>query len=62
MGQQVCDPPSDCDLNIEELLDVFATTPIIEDIEFSPTPPYPEEQFRYLAHAARKVEMDRSEL
>ena len=40
LGQQVCNPPSDCDLPWTELLDKFEETPVVTDIRFSTKPPY----------------------
>jgi hypothetical protein len=42
LGQQVCNPPSDCDLPWFDLIDMFAETPIVYDITFSTVLPYGE--------------------
>ena len=42
LGQQVCDPPSDCDRAWPELLEAFAETPVVQDIRFSSDWPYGE--------------------
>ena len=50
LGQQVCDPPSDCDRQWIDLLEEFGETPIVDDIRFSQERPYGEmdEDLRFL--------------
>jgi hypothetical protein len=42
LGQQVCDPPTDCDKPWVQLIDEFAETPVVEDIRFSTERPNSE--------------------
>lgn len=50
LGQQICDPPSDCDRKWADLIDDFAETPHVEDIRFLQMRPYGEtdEDLRFL--------------
>ena len=50
LGQQICDPPTDCDRDWRDLLDDFAQTPIVEDLTFSTERPYgeTEDDLRFL--------------
>lgn len=61
LGQQVCDPSTDCDIPWIKLIDIFAETPIVDDIRFSTERPYGEtdEELRFLYPGDDQILADR---